>query len=699
MDDKAIAILEQLADNFEITTPVAFMMRVIGWALIKMLVWIVDGLENITNSILGIKSFYSNADFINFVDSFKPVLVILFAFNIMFIGYLIIFQKKFNREGVIANIVMALVVLVLLGAGMQKADQFASTAINTMQHYENGSTGSQIVKKNMTDLALLDTKEWDMEKLKDEKNQVKAENITKIPITESIDKDFKFSNGGSVSQIGKRVLSNTITYGESGEAKLAELDNGWFTMFDQFYYRWAWDFWTMFFTLAVMAFVLVTVAIKLAKLFFELAFNYALAIFVAPSDMHNGQKMKQVVQTILNIFIVMIMIFLSMKIYIIGTTWLGENTKGLTYLVAMFGFALAVIDGPNIVERLFGIDAGLKSSWGALAGGYALARGGAGMAKGGYNAAKGAYNKGKQAANKMPKGGMSAAAGIGGMKATQSAMNESGKEKTDNKNSNGIDQQQDRMQNQNMDTNEQPSAADNMQNEGSASGNQGDAGHNSNSSIHNEMAKANKTSNGNKPKSLHAEMKQKGYGKSDTFPKGNSQGGMNSNVSNVNGLHQGEHQAAATTAGESTNVAMAASQSQQRPQTGVASPTGGQSGATTTTRQTSNNRVASGGSSSSNIPSGGSAVSGAGSSIPAGGSGGNNSSSIDRDVRNNTTHVSRNSSGGTSHHREIIEENNTVVHNNQSQSNFTKNNNNRSYEIGNKGNQNIRKGYKKPFNK
>ena len=40
-------------------------------------------------------------------------------------------------------------------------------------------------------------------------------------------------------------------------------------------------------------------------------------------------------------------------------------------MIALIAFSVAVIDGPNIVERLFGIDAGLKNGWGVLAGAYA----------------------------------------------------------------------------------------------------------------------------------------------------------------------------------------------------------------------------------------------------------------------------------------------------------------------------------------
>ncbi|MDQ7861170.1 hypothetical protein RCO48_09275 [Peribacillus frigoritolerans] len=85
---------------------------------------------------------------------------------------------------------------------------------------------------------------------------------------------------------------------------------------------------------------------------------------------------------------------------------------GVAYLIALFAFSLAVIDGPNIVERLFGIDAGLKISVGrAVAGGYAVAKGVTSATKGTANTLKGLSNEGKSAALK----GVSGIAGIAGM--------------------------------------------------------------------------------------------------------------------------------------------------------------------------------------------------------------------------------------------------------------------------------------------
>jgi len=120
---------------------------------------------------------------------------------------------------------------------------------------------------------------------------------------------------------------------------------------------------------------LFSIAYKLARLSFDLAFNYVLAILVAPADLHSGQKTKKVIQSILNTFLVIILIFVSIKLYTIGTAYLAETLDGFAYLIALIAFSVALIDGPNMVERLFGIDAGLKRGWGVALGAYAAGKG------------------------------------------------------------------------------------------------------------------------------------------------------------------------------------------------------------------------------------------------------------------------------------------------------------------------------------
>ncbi|MFB7141701.1 pLS20_p028 family conjugation system transmembrane protein [Gottfriedia sp. NPDC056225] len=375
--NQTVQILLKFSDHLEISNPINYMFRIIGWLIINGLVWLVDSLSNVTDSILKLKLFFTDNQIHDLIDLLKPLSITLMAFSLLYLGYLIMFQKKVNREAIVVNIFMALVVFTILGTGMEKTNKFTDQAIEGFGISGTQSIAIQIVKDNITDVSQYDLTNWETVNL-DKPNKIPKDNILNISITEPIDKDFQFDNKKELSQNGQYAFENKLSYGDSGTPKEVELDKGLFT-FDENYYRWDWNFWTIAITLGVMAFTMVTIAIKLAKLFFELTFNYVLATIIAPADIHSGQKTKQVIQNILNIFITTIMIFMSLKIYTIGTGFITQKLDGIAYVIALFSFSLAVVDGPNIVERLFGIDAGLKSGWGALAGAYGVAKG---MSKG-----------------------------------------------------------------------------------------------------------------------------------------------------------------------------------------------------------------------------------------------------------------------------------------------------------------------------
>lgn len=432
--DEVGKILEKFSDFLAITNPISYMLRWIGWVIIKGLAWLVDSLSNITDSILGLKMFYDSVEITSFVEMLIPLAGTLMGLSFLYTGYLIIFQKKVDREAIVVNIFMVMLIFALLGDGMEKANRFTDDAIDALDVVEEGSISQKVIKDNMTDLSQFDLTDWKTTELK-HPNRIPQDKILNINITQSIDKDFEFANKDEkISEPGREVLENRLEYDDQGNPKKVKLDDGWFTAFKEKYYRWHWNFWTIAITLGITAFTMLTIAIKLAKLFFELTFNYVLATIIAPADIHSGQKTKQIIQSILNTFFVTIMVFLSLKIYMIGTSFITDKLDGVAYIVALFAFSLAVIDGPNMVERLFGIDAGLKSSWGAVSGGYALAKGVTGATKGTANTLKGLGSEGKSAALK----GITGVAGVAGMaQGLRAKGQDQSKEQTSNRSGNG----------------------------------------------------------------------------------------------------------------------------------------------------------------------------------------------------------------------------------------------------------------------
>ncbi|MDM5256787.1 pLS20_p028 family conjugation system transmembrane protein [Bacillus toyonensis] len=379
-DEEILKVLESFSDYLQVGDIVNYVLRWLGWFLIVGLSLVVDALEGVTDAILGIKGFFNSPEIQNFVDMLYPLFVVLLAISFLYIGYMFIMNKQMNRSQIIINIFVTLSVLCLLSTGMTKVDKFTDDAIAVVKSEQKGSLSDEIIKKNITDVAVIDQNGWKKKEDMNPRNNIPEKNIRQIDITEKIDEDFEFTKDKDLSDNGKKILKNKRVMDALGVASLAELKDGWFDFFPEKYYRWHWNFWNIFFTLLITGLTLLLVSIKLARLCYELAFNYLLANILAPADVANGQKLKAVLSNILNIFIATIMIFLSLKLYIMGTTFLHDKLSGVPYLIALAAFSMAVLDGPAVVERLFGIDIGLKSSWGMLVGGYALGKGIAGLA-------------------------------------------------------------------------------------------------------------------------------------------------------------------------------------------------------------------------------------------------------------------------------------------------------------------------------
>ncbi len=373
-DSELISKFKDLEDIFNLSNLVNDALRTVGWILVRGLAVIIDGLEEVTNTILLTKTFFNNPEVVEFVQTIQPFLYVLLAGSFLFTGYLIIFQKKFDREGFLINLFITLLIIGLLSPTMIKVNDFSDEAIAQTKssdlYSENDSTiSNKILLQNIQDLVLYDKKEFKVADQKEKMNNIPESIVKNLRVNEVFDQnDFSLSDTGV-------KLSESFVMWDGQKTELGELDQSGVEWNNQYYYRYHPNWLTILVTLGVMGFTLFSIAYKLARLSFELAFNYVLAILVAPADLHSGQKTKKVIQSILNTFLVIILIFVSIKLYTIGTAYLADTLDGLAYLIALIAFSAALIDGPNMVERLFGIDAGLKRGWGVALGAYAVGKG------------------------------------------------------------------------------------------------------------------------------------------------------------------------------------------------------------------------------------------------------------------------------------------------------------------------------------
>lgn len=181
-------------------------------------------------------------------------------------------------------------------------------------------------------------------------------------------------------------------------------DDAWFMKEDinEGVYRYSFSFFGPFVTLLILLIGISMGAFKTAKLMFELVFTQTLAPLVFASDVTNSGRSKEVVKKVLSTYILIAIVFYGLMLFMTLSLWALDESNVPNMIVRVFllaGIAWGMIDGPDIVIKLLGIDAGVRSGFSALVGAGMAVGGASRLIRGGANLAKGI---GRNVADKVP---------------------------------------------------------------------------------------------------------------------------------------------------------------------------------------------------------------------------------------------------------------------------------------------------------
>ena len=363
-----INVLSNFDGDFVIGNIIGYCIRWIGWMIIQGLARLSDGIESITDKIYTLNNFFESSGIKEIIDLFKPVLFVALGLSIVYIGYKLITDRDFKGTKVINNMTLSVIVIMLLPTLMVKLNEvtkYGLSAIKGGQSIEQTTTANQIIKSNLTDLYYLDKKDFAIDN-KDIKNNIPVDVIKDININEEVD-DKKVEN--------KEVFKNKVVLNENGKKELEKLKKEFFGLSQEKYFRFNFNFWVIGISLLCSILVILLTSIKVARLVYELAFIKIFAIFYAFADIGSGQGIRQILKHILSVFAIIFTTSVLLKVYTLFSGFVSQADLNMfAKMIFIIGGSVAVIDAPNIVERVFGIDAGLKSAWGVVAGSYAAAK-------------------------------------------------------------------------------------------------------------------------------------------------------------------------------------------------------------------------------------------------------------------------------------------------------------------------------------
>ena len=148
--------------------------------------------------------------------------------------------------------------------------------------------------------------------------------------------------------------------------------------------------------------------LKLAGMLYDLVFINIIAPIVVASDAHGNGRAKKMISEMVTTYIIFILVVFLLKIYINAIdVILSADINFIIQMVLIIMGAKFVIDGPDIIVKLTGTDAGVKSGYGALMG----MRAATSMATG---AARSATRIGRTAAHIGKKGASGTAGAVSG---------------------------------------------------------------------------------------------------------------------------------------------------------------------------------------------------------------------------------------------------------------------------------------------
>lgn len=359
---------------------IADMLRGMGWFLIQGLCLLADAMKHIYDTAFGFIDFTTWSVYNQYIDYFKPVFLAVMSLSLFALGIMLVMGKE-KKPKIAINIVIALLLLssstVIFSAinGLVKdfkegVDNFSITGSSQQQD----PTPYSIVGQYTWDVYSIDQNNGlgnvnfnnNKKSIKNGKINIDKNTIGLVKINEFLDPDdrtFKWSAEA------KEILENKIVpvgYDYTSRVSYVEEENynglAWTSFGNEFYYRYKVEFMPIIIILFSTVLLYFAMSYKVVRIGFELVVGRLLA-YIYSAELSNGERIGKILIFIRDSYITLLMTAVCIKIFFLANIYISETVENIwikCFLVLFVAFS--VIDGPNLVEKLLGMDVGLQSS-------------------------------------------------------------------------------------------------------------------------------------------------------------------------------------------------------------------------------------------------------------------------------------------------------------------------------------------------
>ncbi len=352
----------------------------IGWAVVRGLATLSDICQSLYSYSLGLIDFTTYEPLQEWITTLKGIFQALFALSLVFAGTVMIIDHE-KKPNFLKSVMVAGISISALGYIMITLNQGVNAFCQEVAAGESNT--SNIINENFYDLKYIDSK-YGMANM-DISNDSNLENYHYPEGSFAIDNVrindvLNYSNADGDT---KYILSHKVTWQVDASAgmpfyMIEDIYNGfgWNSAgdddwFNQFYYRFHVQYINIYITLIAYCIVYICVSYKTVRIIYELAITRIMALLYS-ADVNGLQKTLKILGALKDGYVVLMLSAVCIKVFNFAQLYLNSKagSNSLVYNIVFLFTAFAVVDGPNLIQQLTGIDAGLQSGFGKIMAAY-----------------------------------------------------------------------------------------------------------------------------------------------------------------------------------------------------------------------------------------------------------------------------------------------------------------------------------------
>jgi hypothetical protein len=374
-DDDIINILKENPELFKTNQIFTSQIRALGWGIIWLLTSLASSVAKMYDKCFEFIDFTNYGKVNEYINSWKPVIIALVCASIFFMGVLLVVNYE-KKPKLLINICLLVLVLSSGSYLINQMNNFLSNdARSAIIGNNNQSSGVvyETIGTGLHDLLYLDDKVGltNLNKTTDGK---KNASFTNDDFTKN-DFDIMTVNDlvkpSQVKEESKPVVENHLEcLIENGTKKFALIKNSsgmLITHFlNEYYYRYSIDWVPIILELLSLFIIYLFMSYKVIRTIWDIAMHRLLAALYA-TNLNNSQKLLKILDSIKDSYIILIITMIMIKFYLMSCKFISSwNVNGVIKGFILLFIAFSVIDGPNIIQKLTGIDAGASEGAGKM---------------------------------------------------------------------------------------------------------------------------------------------------------------------------------------------------------------------------------------------------------------------------------------------------------------------------------------------